>query len=297
MPPIGLFLVQIFVSAIIMFLIALAVAHWRHFRRLRNTPMPPRTAFTTAVLQNDVDFVRAALESGMDANTRLLDTPEFDQADRLISRLSLERHLLAPTPLIVSASLGYIEMANILLEFGADLYLKNGINKLGSNALYTAAYAGHREMMALFLRRSGLNSIRGSDFESAIISAASAGQNAVISLLLEHGADVNIRDDFDTTLTAAAASGHDTTVNLLLKRGANVNLATSDGETPLMAAVDINRFSAIPLDYLEARLRVVDLLITAGAELNTRDHEGRTALWWAKKPQLHARLKAAGATK
>ena len=147
------------------------------------------------------------------------------------------------------------------------------------------------------IRRSGLPNIRGSDFEAAILSAASGGQNAVISLLLDHGADVNFRNDFDTTLTAAAFPGHDITVKLLLEHGADVNLATPDGETPLMAAVDITRFSAVPPDSVQSRLRVADLLIAAGAELNTRDQEGRTALWWAKKPQFYARLKAAGATK
>ena len=258
---VGTFLIQMFVSAIIMFLITIAVTHWRHSWRLRDTPAQTRTAFTTAVLQNDVAFVRAALESGMDADTRLLDTQEFDKTDRLISRLSFERSLLAPTALIVSASLGYIEMADTLLEFGADLSRKNGLNTLGSNALHAAASAGHREMMELFIRRSGLDSLRGSEFETTLISAAYGGHNAVIALLLENGADVN--------------------------------LANSDGETPLMAVVDISRLAVVDSD----RLQAVNVLITAGAELHARDNDGRTALWWAKNSQLHALLKAAGAAR
>lgn len=290
---VGTFLIQMFVSAIIMFLITIAVTHWRHSWRLRDTPAQTRTAFTTAVLQNDVAFVRAALESGMDADTRLLDTQEFDKTDRLISRLSFERSLLAPTALIVSASLGYIEMADTLLEFGADLSRKNGLNTLGSNALHAAASAGHREMMELFIRRSGLDSLRGSEFETTLISAAYGGHNAVIALLLENGADVNLQDVFDTPLTAAGASGHGAAVTFLLEHGADVNLANSDGETPLMAVVDISRLAVVDSD----RLQAVNVLITAGAELHARDNDGRTALWWAKNSQLHALLKAAGAAR
>ena len=292
MPPIGMFLVQVFVSAIVITLAAYATLEWQRFRRLKNTLQEPRTAFTTAVVQNDVAFVRAALEGGMDADTRLLDTPEFDQTYEITFRLSRDRRLLAPTALIVVASLGYIEMADTLLEFGADLFRKNGINTLGSNALHAAALAGHREMLALFIRRSGLDSMRGSDFETTLISAAYGGHNAVVVLLLENGADVNMRSDFDTPLTVAASCGHSTTVTLLLEHGADVNLASPDGETPLMAAVALDRFAAVAPD----RLRVVDALIAAGAELNARDNDGQTALWWAKNSQLRALLRTAGAT-
>lgn len=288
-------LLQVFIYVFIYPLtwISNAIARWQYFWRSKKRQVQPRTAFTTAVLQNDVAFARVALEGGLDPNTRLLDTPEFDPTGRQIAYLSLERRRLAPTALIIAASLGYIEMAETLLEFGADLFLKNGINTLGSNALHAAASAGRREMMALFLRHSGLDSIRGSDFETALISAAYGGNNAVITLLLENGANVNLQDDFDTPLTAAASSSHDATVTLLLEHGADVNLASSCGETPLMAAVDINRFATVSSD----RLQVVNILIAAGAELNARDNDGRTALWWAKNSQLHALLKAAGATK
>jgi ankyrin repeat protein len=57
-----------------------------------------------------------------------------------------------------------------------------------------------------------------------LIMAAAAGQADAVTLLLEHGADIDLVIDGDeNALIQAAGSGHLEVVKLLVARGANVN--------------------------------------------------------------------------
>jgi ankyrin repeat protein len=121
------------------------------------------------------------------------------------------------------------------------------------------------------------------------------GNSKVVEVLLEHGADPNIRDkygatplhyaaaldypkivellhkkdlsDYDATpLQAAAEFNYPEVAELLLEHGANPNIQDNDGDTPLhLAALR---------DYCE----VVKLLLDHGADPTIRDNEGRTPL-------------------
>lgn len=290
-----------------------AIQRWRHFWWYRRTPAQPRSAFTTAVQENDVAFVRAALEQGLDANTRLPDTRTegaFDITEEGRKELPLSLLTSVPTALMVAASRGHIEMAELLLEFGADPKLRQGNETTGTTALHAAAGRGQTEMAAFLLRWSRERGIGDIGCETSLLYAMG---EEVIVLLLEHGADVNrkatemrswvegtfptanspttsrtvvnIENRGTTPLIEAIYAGHENTVMLLLAHGADVNLQGLDGETALMAAAGCNQ------------PQIAGRLLAAGAEINARDDEGRTALWWAKKPQTRAILKAAGATK
>ncbi len=100
---------------------------------------------------------------------------------------------------------------------------------------------------------------------------AASGDPAIVALLIEHGADVNVRGDFGhTPLHYAVRSGNPKNVVLLLGAGADVSAWNSNGyhpTTPLHIAVR------------SGKIEIVSLLLGAGADVSAS--AGRTS------PPLH----------
>ncbi|XP_028149583.1 acyl-CoA-binding domain-containing protein 6 [Diabrotica virgifera virgifera] len=68
---------------------------------------------------------------------------------------------------------------------------------------------------------------------SLIHWAADGGSSEILKLLIDAGADVNIKDsDGQTALHYAASCGHTDCVKLLLQKGANKEITDNDGCTP-----------------------------------------------------------------
>jgi len=94
--------------------------------------------------------------------------------------------------------------------------------------------------------------------------------DALLTLLLEHGANPDTLDGAGTPLLMAAVySSHLSQVQLLLDHGANPNLKAADGNTALM-------WAAYNLDT-----KTVDLLLAHRADVNSKDKNGLTALMYA----------------
>ena len=100
-------------------------------------------------------------------------------------------------------------------------------------------------------------------------AAANNPEPAVISALLEAGADINGRDEEGgTPLHAAAAFNPEPAViSTLLEAGADINSRTENGSTPLHAAALNNPEPA-----------VISALLEAGADINSRTEGGGTPL-------------------
>ena len=125
-------------------------------------------------------------------------------------------------------------------------------------------------------------------------------------LLLEHGADVNIRDSKDhTALYYAAATGDVPIVEAVLARGADVNIVSRDGETALYRAAKAQRWEIVKL-LLERQANpaagdeahkssllmalagkappeIVELLLERGAAVNVKGEKDFTPLLFAAK--------------
>ena len=79
---------------------------------------------------------------------------------------------------------------------------------------------------------AGVSNVSG---VTALMGAARYGQEQVVGLLLQRGAEINKQDsDGWIALTFAANNGHERVVELLLQHGAEVNLQSSIGDTALM---------------------------------------------------------------
>jgi ankyrin repeat protein len=144
----------------------------------------------------------------------------------------------------------------------------------------------------------------GSHGETALHYAAYYGKTERIQLLIDSGADVNIRDIDDheglscgaTPLNLAASSGFLANpvevIDLLLAAGASPNIPDSNGNTPLMNAIRIHSSFISKFDCA-ARL------VEAGADLEIRNRDGNTALMLALRSdhnQFVELLREAGAS-
>ena len=104
--------------------------------------------------------------------------------------------------------------------------------------------------------------------------AASTGNETIVRMLLEAGAQVDARSGAYrqiTPLIVAAAKGYTGTVRILLEAGADVNAQSSSGETALMEAA------------IEGHFGIARLLLQAGANVNLQNRENKTAATLAKE--------------
>ena len=111
---------------------------------------------------------------------------------------------------------------------------------------------------------------KDNDGETALHCAALRGNEAVVRLLVDLGADVNAKsNDGKTALYWAALIGKEAVMQLLVDLGADVNAKDNDGGTALHCAA------------LRGNEAVVRLLVDLGADVNAKDNHGETALYWA----------------
>ncbi|KAL5226854.1 hypothetical protein ABZP36_015119 [Zizania latifolia] len=138
------------------------------------------------------------------------------------------------TPLLLAATFGHTAMAAYLLERGADPSTPDPDG--GDTPLHWAAYNGDLELAKLLLSRGadvGAANARG----TALHVATARGHPAVVSVLLDHGADPNkIANCVFTPLVSSLLGGSLECMKLLIQAGANVNGAGFNGATPLLLA-------------------------------------------------------------
>ena len=106
------------------------------------------------------------------------------------------------------------------------------------------------------------------------LTYASLGQHLTsMRILLEVGADVNLRNARDSTtlsdLLSIKYQDKPDVVRLLLEAGAYVNMANCDGFTPLLQAAR------------NGHMKSLEELLVAGADVNSGDKNGITPLIYA----------------
>ncbi|MEX0676079.1 MAG: ankyrin repeat domain-containing protein, partial [Pirellulales bacterium] len=154
------------------------------------------------------------------------------------------------SPLVEAAALLEPQAVKILLEAGAEL---------ADSALEVASRNGRIEAAKL-LMEAGVRP------DAGMAGAASGGHSEILNLLLDKGANVNVRlSDGSTPLHLAARSGGLNTVRLLLGRGADPNATDNKGETPLHSAIAGH-----------SDLESIRLLVQSGANLDVGNEEGVT---------------------
>ncbi|KAN0118153.1 hypothetical protein V8E52_005414 [Russula decolorans] len=139
--------------------------------------------------------------------------------------------------------------------------------------LCQAARLGFRDLAAHLIAEHPEHvnaSLRGYWEETTIHAAAEGGNTDIVSLLLEHDADVDGRDNVGATpLHWAASSGKLDIGQCLLDHGADINARSRYGWTPLFEAAG------------GGHVEFAQMLLERGVVIDARDDDGRTPLSWA----------------
>jgi len=249
------------IVAIILVLAALAAFYVFHSKPKDISP----DGFCDTIFYGTFRDVQASIKAGANVNG-------FDECDE--------------SPLMVATRNGNVEVIKTLIQSGADI---NGKNKAGNTPLYfavddffyTDVSESDKESIAKLLidTKADVNAAN-TNGETILIRAINTGQSttnpAIVAELLRAGANIEQRDQYGET-PLMAATAHDPTgvfTKLLIENRAQVNARTSTnskwakGYTPLMCAVASS----------DASPDVVTLLIKDGAEVNTVNDDGLTAL-------------------
>ncbi|KAK4067956.1 hypothetical protein Trihar35433_6516 [Trichoderma harzianum] len=263
-------------------------------------------------LSNDAYISLLMKESDVDSNLTddeksILLSPAVEVAQQNVIRLLIEageidvnetnnKHGI--TLLHWAARMGYISLAELIVNAGAQLEMKDKRNHM--TALGLAIYC-HKKVTANFLLRRGANvHISDIDGKTTLHHAAAWGELEVTQQLVDRGVDINARDsDGSTALIPAIVNRHFDVVRLLIERGADVNTRAGHGWTPLHYAshvgitdiirlliergADVNATcdSRQPPIYVAARFGRIDavrLLSQMDADINFKTDDGTTIL-------------------
>ena len=123
------------------------------------------------------------------------------------------------TPIMEAAYGGRLDTVRLLLDHGADLSAKK---RDGATALTLTA---NSDILALFKN------------VSSMVAAAAVGNNTILETFISKGTPINaLSETGESALHAACWNGKIDTVKLLLERGADPQIKKADGASPISLA-------------------------------------------------------------
>jgi hypothetical protein len=166
-------------------------------------------------------------------------------------------------PLYVAAKLGIHDAAeHIIAEHPEQM---NAINSIDETSMHVAAEVGHAGILTLLLKHGTDVDVRDMRQQTPLHRASREARLEAGQFLLDHGADINAQGFHKTTpLHIAVRHGHVEFARMLLERGAEIKSRDLSRRTPLHVAA------------LMGKIQAVRLLLEYGADVNARHEQGET---------------------
>ena len=240
--------------------------------------MKNKTALHCAADEGHTDVVRVLIDAGADIDTDNNDGHSPLHSASTSGALDVVKVLVragagvdvtddnGDTLLILAAYFGHTETVRYLV--GLPEVDVNHCNSQNVTALHCAAKKGHTKVVRVLIDAGADIDTRNDDGRSPLHCASTSGSLEVVKMLVEAGAGVDVTDDcVRTCLIFAAYYGHTETVRYLVGLPeVDVNHCDSQNETALHYAAK------------KGHAEVVQVLIDAGADIDTRNNDGHSPL-------------------
>ncbi len=149
------------------------------------------------------------------------------------------------TPLIIACQHGYLDIARLLLDSGANIDLK--CNE-GCTPLFNACANNHTNIVRLLVERGADINLGNITMEENPLSISIDNKNIPIIKILINQPTINlnqIENLYCPYLFQAIVWDNFEIMDLLLNAGADVNIVDNNGETPIEFAIKDNKFEII----------------------------------------------------
>ena len=235
--------------------------------------------FFDAIEHDDADIVRGWILAGNSVNDVVgkgKDPPltiaviwQAANSTKTILNLGADieqRNEFTKTSLIIASSLGWLEGVKLLLAAGANA---NAANDRGYSALFETVNDRTKERLEILrlLIKSGADvnaALRPNErvkhgWGNVLMNAAQNGSRAMLTELINAGAEFNRIYSGGTALTVAVEENRPDNVALLLERGADPSIAKFDD-----CPYDFNGMTALEIAKAKKLKKIVALLESGG---------------------------------
>jgi hypothetical protein len=186
-------------------------------------------------------------------------------------------------PLYHAARLGFRDLAADLIAEHPE-HVVNARTDRDDTVMHAATNGGNPDIVSLLLEHDADVDSRDGMGAAPLYYASYHGTLSIGQCLLDHGADINARDRYGLTpLFGASFEGRVEVVQMLLERGAVIDDRDIFGKTSLHDAVE------------RGKIQVARLLLKRGADVNARDDSGNTPFQYTTKQDILDLLSEYGA--